>query len=102
MSAVALAPRSSVRRFSPTPSRTNRPFPKTTGASAPQLGTPQSDGPQWEGGLAVRSGLMILPAIGPELYRFGLILRRARRPPRAVGRDWQPGPPGSRLPRARA
>jgi len=63
INAVALAPRSSVRRFSPTPSRTNRPLPKTTGASAPQLGTPQSDGPQWDGGLAVSSGLMIFPAI---------------------------------------
>src|SRR5262249_20896235 len=63
VSAEALALRSSVRRVRPPPSSTQRPLPSTTGTATPQLGAPQSAGPQCEGGFAVRSGLTILPAM---------------------------------------
>src|SRR5690349_1349476 len=61
VSAAPLAPLSNVRR-SMERSSTQRPSPMTTGAAAPELGA-QSDGPQCDGGFAVSSGLIILPAI---------------------------------------
>ncbi len=67
-SAAPLAAFNNVRRLT-FESRSHRPPASTVGASAPELGG--QDGPQCEGGLAVRRGLTMRPAISRSVLVQG-------------------------------